>query len=710
MTARTVVLGALWCAALFAQAPQLDTVLYGASYYHEYMPYERLEKDVDLMQKAGITVIRLGESTWSSWEPRDGEFQFAWMERILDRLHKAGIKVILGTPTYSIPTWLYKKHPDILVTHFGQAPPLSDPYSQSYPNSIPPGAYGPRQNMDLTHPEYRKHAERVIRAVVGHFKDHPAIIGFQVDNETGPNGLPLPNVQAQFMARLKAKYETPQALNKLWGFAYWGQLVDKWEDFPSRDGILNPGYKLEWERFQQDIVTEFLAWQAKIVREYKRPDQFVTHNFVGGIRTNLDQWAIARDLDVVAVNPYHATQDRLTAREIWLSGDLSRSLKGKSYLVTETNAQTIGWDSRAQYPPYPGQLRLSAYAHLAAGANMVAYWHWHSIHYGQETYWRGVLSHDLEPNRAYGEVSKIGAELKALGPRLANLKKSNQVAILYSGDSYQAIRFMPYSDRSDYMSVLGQMYDTLYQLNVEPDFVPATQEDLSAYKVVVVPPLYSASDAVLKRLADYVKSGGHVVMTFKSGFANEHSTVRWEMAPGPLRAATGFRYQEFTSLPENLKLTPDPYALGDRNYGSVWAEFLIPETAEVVASYDHPYWKFPAITRNKYGNGTLTYEGTVVSAELQRAVLMDTLKRARLSGPDQELPEGVKVRHGRNAQGTLLHYYLNFTAKPQSVKYPYGAGSDLLTKAAAAAGKPLALEPWGVAIIAERGADREPAR
>jgi beta-galactosidase len=701
MTARTVVLGFLCCAALLARAPDLDTILYGASYYHEYMPYERLDKDVELMQKAGITVIRLGESTWSSWEPRDGEFQFAWMERILDRLHKAGIKVILGTPTYSIPTWLYKKHPDILVTHFGTAPPLSDPYSQSYPSSIPPGAYGPRQNMDLTHPEYRKHAERIIRAVVGHFKDHPAIIGFQVDNETGPNGLPLPNVQAQFLARLKAKYETPQVLNKLWGLAYWGQLVDKWEDFPPRDGILNPGYKLEWERFQQDIVTEFLAWQAKIVREYKRPDQFVTHNFVGGIRTNLDQWAIARDLDVAAVNPYHATQDRLTAKDIWLSGDLCRSLKGKSYLVTETNAQTIGWDSRAQYPPYPGQLRLSAYAHLAAGANMVAYWHWRSLHYGQETYWRGVLSHDLEPNRAYGEVSKIGAELKALGPRLANLKKSNQVAILYSGDSYHAIRFMPYSDRSDYMSVLGQMYDALYQLNVEPDIIPASQENLSAYKVILVPPLYSASDAVLKRLADYVKSGGHVVMAFKSGFANEHSTVRWEMAPGPLRAAAGFRYQEFTSLPEKLKLTPDPYALGAGNYGSVWAEFLIPETAEVLASYDHPYWKFPAITRNKYGSGTLTYEGTVVSSELQRAVILDTLQRARLTGPDQGLPEGVKVRHGRNAQGTLLHYYLNFTGKRQSIVYPYRAGTDLLTKAAAAQGKPLALEPWGVAIIAE---------
>ncbi len=694
-----IITALLACCA--AAAPPVQTVLYGVSYYHEYMPYERLDKDVEMMQKAGITVVRLGESTWSSWEPRDGEFQFAWMERILDRLHKAGIKVILGTPTYSIPTWLYRKHPDIAVTRFGTAPPLSDPYSPSYPSSLQPGAYGPRQNMDLTHPVYRKYSERIIRAVVSHFKDHPAIIGYQVDNETGPNGLALPNAQAQFLERLKKKYETPATLNKLWGLSYWGQLVDTWDDFPSREGILNPGYKLEWDRLQEDIVTDFLGWQAKIVREYARPGQFVTHNFVGGIRTNLDQWAIARQLDIVAVNPYHAMQDRLDARGIWMSGDLSRSLKNQSYLVTETNAQSIGWDSRAQYPPYPGQLRLSAYAHVAAGANMVAYWHWHSLHYGQETYWRGVLSHDLEPNRVYGEVSRIGAELKTFGPQLANLKKSNKVAILYSGDSYRAIRYVPFSDKVDYLAVLGQMYDSLYALNIEPDIIPAAQEDLSAYKVILVPALYSASDDVLKRLAKFVNDGGHAIVTFKSGFTNEHSTVRAEMAPGPLRAAAGLRYQEFTSLPASVRLKPDPYGLGDRNTASTWAEFLVPETAEVVASYDHPYWKYPAITRNRFRKGTLTYEGSFVSGELQREVIREALKRAGLAGPDQDLPAEVKVRHGVNAQGRTLHYYLNFSGNRQSFVYPYASGTDLLSKRAIARGSALPLESWDLAIVAE---------
>src|SRR5256884_2743690 len=510
---------------------KMETILYGVAYCPEYMPYDRLDKDVELMQKAGITVVRVGESTWSSWEPRDGDFQFAWMQRVLDRLHRAGIKAILGTPTYSIPTWLYKEHPEIAVTHNSTVPRLNDPYDPTYPSSDTPGYYGPRQNYDFLNPYFRQHAERIIRQIVSRFKDHPAVIGYQIDNETFPTGIATQYTNSAFLERLKQKYKTPETINKIWGLVYWGQLVDKWEDLPSRDGILNPGYKLEWENFQHDIVTDYLAWQAKIVNEYKRSDQFITQDFSGGVHTNLDQWAIARSLDVVAENPYFETQARLNGRTIWMSDDLGRSLKHSNFLITDTNAQSIGWDSRTQYPQYPGQLRQVVYAHLAAGANMVEYWHWHSLHYGQETYWKGVLSHDLEPNRTYAEVSQVAAELKKIGPQLVDLKKDNKVAILFSADSANAMDYMPVSDHVNYMTVLRQMYGALDDLNVEPDFVQPDSTDLSTYRVLLVPPLYSASDAVLQRVSDYVKNGGHLVTCFKSGFTNEYSAAPHVMAP-----------------------------------------------------------------------------------------------------------------------------------------------------------------------------------
>jgi len=682
-------LGMAVCA--FAQVKpkttNFDGILYGVSYYHEYMPYERLEQDVQLMGKAGVTVVRLGESTWSSWEPRDGVFEFAWMERIINRLHKAGIKVILGTPTYSIPPWLYKKHPEILLTRLGGQKAF----------------YGPRQNMDITHPRYRFYAERVVRQVVGHFKDHPAVIGYQIDNETSSREAAGPNVQAQFAEYLKRKFKTAGELNRQWGLAYWGQLLNDWEELPPRDGILNPGYKLEWERFQQQLATDFLAWLAALVNEYKRPDQFITHNFVGGVRTDIDEYEIARHLDIAAVNPYHDVQDRLDGLGPSLSGDLCRSLKGSNYLVTETNAQTIGWDSKTQFPPYDGQLRLNVYSHLASGADLVAYWHWHSLHYGQETYWKGVLSHDLEPNRAYEEVRRVAAELKRIGPRLAHASKSHQAALLYSVDSFQGIHFMPFDDKVDYLTVLHQLYRTLYRLNVGTDFIFPQTPDLGAYKLIVVPPLYVADDALLSRLVEFVRGGGHLLLTFKSGFTNQHSTVRWQMMPGPLRQACGFRYQEFSNLRRPLALKGDPYQAGAENAVSAWAEFLLPETATGLAYYNHPFFgKYPAITRNKFGKGTVTYEGTVLSDKLQEMVLRDVLQAAGLSGPDQELPSPVRVKHSTGNSGKPLHFYLNFSGATEICRYRYASGIELLSGQPVANSRELSLEPWGVAIVEER--------
>jgi beta-galactosidase len=246
------------------------------------------------------------------------------------------------------------------------------------------------------------------------------------------------------------------------------------------------------------------------------------------------------------------------------------------------------------------------------------------------------------------------------------------------------------------------MYKALYDLNVEPDFVQAGDSNLGRYKILLIPPLYSASDAVLQQISDYVKNGGQVVMSFKSGFTDEHSTVRAVMAPGPLRAACGFHYQEFTNLPAAERLTPDPYGVGDQNTGSVWEEFLVPDTAEVVASFDDPYWHFPAITRNKYGSGTLTYEGTYPSDVLQRAIIREALHNAGLSNADEDLPHVVRVRHGRNRENKLVHYYFNYSGEPQSVRYLYGDGSDLLTGQPLTHGQALVLKPWDLAIVEEK--------
>ncbi len=686
--ALAVLAAGAFSAASADEPVRLDTLLYGASFYPEYMPVERLDRDVELMAKAGINFVRVGESTWGVLEPEDGRFDFAWLERVLDRLHAAGIRVILGTPTYSIPAWLYRAHPEIQVRQINQ----------------PRYTYGLRQMSDITHPVYRRYAERIIRRLVGRFRDHPAIIGYQLDNETHPSGTADVPVQATFRDYVAAKFKTAEALNRAWGLNYWGQRLNSFDELPPRDGILNPGYKLEWERFQQKIAADFLAWQAGIVRELKHPGQFVTHDFVGGLPGDVDQTEIAKSLDVVSTNLYFGTQDDFTGEEIAFSGDLNRSLKGRSYFVTETNAQTIGWDSAGQFPPYDGQLRLAALAHVTSGADLVAYWHWHSLHYGQETYWKGVLGHDLEPGRAYGEISRVAAELKRIGPELAGLEKRNRVAILFSLDSWNALRDMPFDRSVDYLTVLKGMSRALYRLNVETDFVFPSSRNFDAYDLLLVPPLYIADDALLARLSKYVENGGHLLLAFKSGFCDENATVRWTSAPGPLREACGFSYQEFTNLKAPLKLKGGPFGAGEDAAASVWAEYLKPETARPLAYYEHPVLgAYPAVTRNAFGKGQVTYEGTHLSERAREILLRDVLTTAGIPLPDAGLPQGVKAKHGRLRSGAAFHAFFNFSGEPQEFEYAYGAGQDLLTGAAVTPGRKMILAPWDAAIIRSYG-------
>jgi beta-galactosidase len=680
-------------------APDLNfpTVLYGAAYYNEYMPGDqaaRLDKDVALMKAAGLNVVRMGESTWSLWEPEDGQFDYAWMDRIVDAMGKAGIKVILGTPTYSIPAWMAHQHPEILARYAGDRA----------------NSYGMRQNMDTDSPAYRFYAERLIRHIVAHYKDNPNVIGWQIDNETSSYEAENPDVFIGFQHYLEKKFVTPEALSKAWFLNYWGQNLHTWEDLPTRDGAQSTGYKLEWTRWSQMRVTDFLRWQAALVRECAASSQFVTTDYGGMMHHDVNEEAIASFLDIPADNIYHGTQDHFDGTQQSIQADFTRSLKHSNFLVTETNAQTTDWSSAAQFPPYDGQMREDVYTHLANGANMVEYWHWASIAANQETYWKGVLSHDLEPNRAYAEVSRTAHELQKIGPHLVGLQIHNQVAILWSRDSANAIGFMPYARNqsadgapANYDALVKQIHNSLYDLNVGSDFVFPETADFSQYRLLIVPALYIADDALLQKISDYVKNGGHVVMTFKSGFANENSAVRWVRAPGPLREAAGFSYQEFSNLEKPLALKDDPFHVGEANTVSYWAEFLMPEHAKVIATYDHPFFgKWPAITENDFGAGTLIYEGTSLSDALQTAVLKGELEKLELDGPDQQLPAAVHVQHGINRLGKRLHYYFNYSAAEVKLNYSFAAGTNLLDGKSVTKTSQLTLAPWDLAIIEEQ--------
>ena len=674
----------------------MKKLLYGAAYYDEYMPYDRLQQDVAMMKKAGINTVRIAESTWSTCEPQEGVFDFSHVERVMDAMEEAGINVIIGTPTYAIPTWMVKSHPDVMAeTVKGR------------------GIYGARQIMDITHPVYRFYAERVIRKLMECTAHRKCVIGFQVDNETKYYGTAGKNVQEKFVKYLRKKFNNDlDAMNHEFGLDYWSNRINAWEDFPDVRGTINGSLGAEFEKFQRTLVDEFLSWQADIVNEYRREDQFITHNFdfewrgySYGVQPDVNHYHAAKALTIAGTDIYHPTQDDLTGAEIAFGGDMTRSLKRDNYLVLETEAQGYpGWT------PYKGQLRLQAYSHLANGANSVMYWHWHSIHNSFETYWRGLLSHDMQENAPYREACIIGNEFSRLGSHLVNLKKKNDVAILVSNEALTALKWFGIEATAagdhgiGYNDVVRWLYDTLFKMNIECDFVWPESDNLDQYKAIFVPALYAAPDELLEKLKQYTANGGTLVATFKTAFANENVKVSHEMQPHILSNCFGISYQQFT-FPKNTGLSGSiingtAKDSDEKAEAKVFMELLMPQEAEVLASYDHYNWKeYAAITKNHYGKGTAIYIGCMTDDNTLKAVLTEALNSAEVEIPEYSWP--VIVRKGINDLNKCVRYILNYSAEEQNVIYHGANGTELFSEESVQDGDTVTVLPWNLKIVEE---------
>lgn len=683
-----------------------EKLYFGAAYYSEYLPYDRVEKDMEMMEKAGMNVIRIAESTWSTLEPQEGVYDFTHIDRMLDAAACHHISVIVGTPTYAVPTWLVKKYPDILaITQNGRE------------------RYGHRQNMDITNPDYLSHAERVIRILMEHVKDVPHVIGYQLDNETKSYGTAGPRVQAMFVDYLKENFPDINDFNHEFGLDYWSNRVNDWDDFPDVRGTINQSLAAEFCKFQRSLVTKFLSWQADIVRKYKRDDQFITQNFDFdwtthsiGYQSQVDQYDASRCMTVAGADIYHPSNEELTGAEITVCGNISRSLKKDNYLILETEAQGL-----TPWLPYPGQLRLQAYSHIANGSNSVMYWHWHSIHNAIESYWKGVLSHDFSENETYREAVVIGNEWKKIGSHLKNLKKENKIAIMLDNASLTGFTQFPLENAgaNGYNTVMRWFSDALYRLNIEYDMISSKERDFSSYECLIVPALYSAPESLLLALDSYVKNGGHLITTFRSGFSDEYLKIYPDMQPHILHECLGLHYDQFTH-PHHVDIVPvqsdvmaaaqehfshpDDSAFSLTSSACEWMELITCDTAVPVLKYSHPaYERYAAAAKNQYGNGSTLYFGTMFeNDELLESVLLSFLHETGFSGGDlsSDAPHyPLIIKRGINDSGKELCYYLNYSKDPVSVTHRGKDGIELVSETSIVCGDKIDLGGWGVAVV-----------
>ncbi|MEV5955014.1 beta-galactosidase [Streptomyces sp. NPDC051987] len=699
-------------------------VLFGAAYYHEYQPYERpaerLKTDLDLMADAHVTVIRVGESVWSTWEPDNGRFDLDWLQPVLDGAHERGISVVLGTPTYAVPPWLARQYPEITG-------------ERRTGERI---GWGARQEVDFTHPAFRFHAERVIRRIVARYAGHPAVIGFQVDNEPGNELLHNHGVFQRFVDHLREKYGDVETLNREWGLVYWSHRLSTWADLWTPDGNAQPQYDVAWREFQARQVTEFIGWQADIVREYAHPEQFVT-TCVSYTRPAVEDDELTDRLDVAAGNPYYDMQDGLLLPDpapdgheqqwkttgvwsLYRTADWMFSSRQAPFLVTETNAGSIGfpWDNR---PAYDGQWRQAAWALVGRGARMIEYWHWHTLHFGAETYWGGILPHTGRPGRTYAELARLGAEFETAGALVAGLEPDADLTLVYSTPSKWLMQKYPPLARPDgepdpaaYHRLFDPFYRGAFEAGRQVRIVHARQlhdpsgereglspeEAVRRHPVLVAPGLYLAADATLDWLAAYARAGGHLVLGPRTGYADQEARARTEPAPGRLTDAAGVSYDEFSNLLAEVPVRSapgGPLRLPEGATATRWAECLTVTDAEVLVTYDHPHFgRWPAVTTRRHGAGRITCVGTVPGRDLAR-----TLAAWLAPAPGhgwRDLPAPVTATTGTSADGRRVHIVHNWSWQTTGVAAPTHL-TDVLAGTSLAAGATLTLGPWDVRVL-----------
>ncbi|MET8052841.1 beta-galactosidase [Streptosporangium sp. NPDC005286] len=646
---------------------RLDGLGFGADYNPEQWPPGVWREDVRLMREAGVNFVTLGIFSWATVEPAPGEYDFGWLDEVMDLLGEAGIAVSLATGTASPPSWLPRLHPETLpVTRDGV--------------TLWPGS---RQHYCPSSPVYRDAAVALARRLAVRYGEHPALALWHVGNEYGCHldECYCEVSAADFRRWLRERYGDLDALNTAWSTTFWSQRVTDWaEVHPPRTAptLTNPAQELDFRRFSSDALLACYRAEREALLELT-PGVPVTTN-VMGLWRSVDYFSWAAEFDIVALDIYPEPKDPRAHIDAALFHDLMRSLRGgQPYLMMESATGAISYRPPNR-PKHTGLNRLWSHQALARGADAVMYFQWRASAGGAEKFHSAIVSHGGTDNRIFREVAALGTELGELRDVTGSRVRAD-VAIVHDWANWWALELDARPGELKLPERLRAHYTPLWRENVTADVVPP-DSDLSGYRLVVVPNLYLCSDAAATNLREYVRAGGHLLVSFFSGIADECDRVRLGGYPGALREPLGLRIEEFWPLSEGerVKLVPGGHGLpghaappggtteGTGGFGGtadLWADHIVPEGASELAAYaDGPLAGLPAVTRHAFGAGTATYLGTRPDEDTMRELVRDALRLAGVSPVLPNLPDGVEAVARVAGDGRRFLFLLNHGDRP----------------------------------------------
>ncbi|KQO03284.1 beta-galactosidase [Arthrobacter sp. Leaf234] len=640
---------------------------YGGDYNPEQWPRDTWLEDIALMQQTGINLVSIGIFSWALLEPRDGEFDFTFLDDIMDLLASAGIDVDLGTPTAAPPAWFWKKYP--------QARPVTREGVQL--------GHGSRGMASPSSPDYRRHAARITGELARRYAGHPALRLWHVHNEYGA---PISECYSDasvvaFREWLGHRYGSLDAVNDAWGTTFWGQRYGSWEeiDAPRLSAtVVNPAQRLDFKRFTSDSLLECYVLERDTIREYT-PDLPVTTNFMATSCPSLDYWSWAREVDVVA-NDHYLTAERTDNHVLLaLDADFTRSLAGgKPWMLMEHSTSAVNWQPR-NIAKRPGEMTRNSLGHVARGADAVMFFQFRASRSGAEKFHSAMVPHQGTDSRIFREVTELG-HLLGRSSAVRGSTVDARVAILWDQQSFwaQDLEWRP-SEDLDHRERIEAWYTALWQRNVTVDFAHPEQ-DLGHYDLVLAPALYAVSAAARENLEAYVAEGGNFVVSFFSGIVDDHDAVPAGGHPGQLRAVLGLTVAEWLPLRRHETVTLD-----DGSSADIWAEDIELHGARTRTSYTSgPAEGQAAITVNTFGKGTAWYVSTRPTSGTLDALLGEALAATGI--PDGPSTPGVETVT-RTGDGVTFTFVLNHT--DVDAPLPVG-GSDLVSGRTVSAGELLA--------------------
>lgn len=629
------------------------SVHFGVDYYPEHWPKSRWETDARLMKEMGIEAVRLAEFSWHKLEPREGIYDFSWLDEAIELLGSYGIKIILGTPTAAPPAWMINKYPQILpVDRDGMV-----------------RGFGGRHHDCQSNPVYRGFIRKLVTAMAKHYSVNPYVIGWQPDNELGNSHYDLctcDSCRSKYQLWLKEKYETVEHLNKAWGNAFWSQEYNDFSEvFTPKKTVTgeNPSAMLDWRCFCSDLIVDFLKEQTDIIREYC-PNHFITHNFMG-FADKVDYYDLAKELDFVSHDQYpggfFAEQPHAPNHVLAAALDVVRSYKNKNFWIMEQQSGITGWQIMGRSPA-PGQLSLWTLQSVAHGADAVIYFRWRACTMGTEQYWHGILPHSGNPGRRYEELKNTIAGAIPVMRELEGAMPKAEAGIVFSFRQDYAFQIQPHHPKLSYIGQIQKYYKGLYDRQVGVDFVP-DDGDFGRYKLLIAPLQYLMNPELEERYFKYVENGGHLVLTMRTGVKDDYNLCQTEAElPGRLGRLAGIEVLDYDCLLEDqVEVSFE----GIVYRGNLWSDLIRLKEADVLAAYESQYYaKEPCVTRNYYGKGICYYIGTEPDESFMDALIGRLAPEAGVE-PLGSADEGVELA-AREKEGKKWIFAMNHTAEEKS--------------------------------------------